>query len=57
MDVDICTETAATHSITAMPTFMFLRGGEVLEKLEGADNASLEAKVSMQHTGVILLNR
>jgi len=45
MDVDICTETAATHSITAMPTFMFLRGGEVLEKLEGADNASLEAKI------------
>lgn len=45
VDVDTCPTTAALHSITAMPTFMFVRSKEVLEKLQGADNAVLEAKV------------
>ena len=25
VDVDVCTETAGAHSVTAMPTFMFFK--------------------------------
>lgn len=45
VDVDVCTETAAAHNITAMPTFMLARHGAEVERLTGADTAALEAKV------------
>jgi thioredoxin len=51
VDVDVCTETASTHSVTAMPTFIFFKNGSVVDKLEGADNTALEAKVKELYEG------
>nr|XP_054751831.1 thioredoxin-like protein 1 [Lytechinus pictus] len=45
VDVDACTETAQRYSVTAMPTFIFLKGGVQIDMLKGADPAALTAKV------------
>jgi len=45
VDVDQCTETAAAHSVTAMPTFIFFKNRAMVDKIQGADNAALEAKI------------
>jgi hypothetical protein len=45
VDVDQCTETAAAHNITAMPTFLLVRHRAEVERLTGADTTALEAKV------------
>ena len=43
VDVDENTEAAETYGIEAMPTFKFVKNGEVVETVKGADEASIEA--------------
>ncbi|CAH2068316.1 unnamed protein product, partial [Iphiclides podalirius] len=45
VDVDRCAETASTQGISAMPTFIFYKNRTRIDRLQGADPASLEAKV------------
>ncbi|CAF4782494.1 thioredoxin-like protein 1 [Pieris napi] len=50
VDVDRCAETASTQGVTAMPTFIFYRNRTRVDRLQGADNSTLENKVR-QHYG------
>ena len=50
VDVDECSETAASHGVTAMPTFMFLRNKTRLAMVKGADKEGLEAKIKQFYT-------
>ncbi|XP_023937941.1 thioredoxin-like protein 1 [Bicyclus anynana] len=45
VDVDRCAETASAQGISAMPTFIFFRNRTRIDRLQGADTASLENKV------------
>ncbi|XP_034841179.1 thioredoxin-like protein 1 [Maniola hyperantus] len=45
VDVDRCAETASAQGISAMPTFLFFRNRTRIDRLQGADAASLESKV------------
>ncbi|XP_045456173.1 thioredoxin-like protein 1 [Melitaea cinxia] len=45
VDVDRCAETASAQGISAMPTFIFYRNRTRIDRLQGADVASLENKV------------
>jgi len=42
VDVDKCPNLAATHGVTSMPTFLFLKGSKVVSKQAGA---SIECKL------------
>ena len=37
VDVDENPETAAKYSVSAMPTFVFIKGGEVVDRMMGAN--------------------
>jgi thioredoxin 1 len=37
VDVDENPETAAKYSVSAMPTFLFIKGGEIVDRLMGAN--------------------
>jgi thioredoxin len=50
VDVDECTDTAQTNGVTAMPTFVFFRNKTKVDRMQGADTATLESKVK-QHYG------
>ncbi|XP_077285066.1 thioredoxin-like [Arctopsyche grandis] len=50
VDVDTCAETAAAQGVSAMPTFIFYRNKTRIDRLQGADSATLENKVR-QHYG------
>merc|ERR1712013_296842 len=52
LKVDVCTETAGAHSVTAMPTFMFFKKGLPIDKMQGADNPALEAKIKAHYEAV-----
>ncbi len=43
VDVDESPELVEQYNISAMPTFVFLKNGQVVKKVEGADMAALEA--------------
>ena len=45
VDVNQCQETAAEQVVTVMPTFLFFRNKTKKDKLQGADNKALEAKI------------
>lgn len=45
VDVDQCPESAASNSVSAMPTFIFFRNRQRLAKIQGADPTALEAKI------------
>jgi len=45
VDVDQCSSAASTYNVTAMPTFIFFKNNALLDKIQGADNAALEAKI------------
>ncbi len=47
VDVDESPELVDKYSIQAMPTFVFLKDGQVVKKVEGADLAGLEAGFEM----------
>jgi thioredoxin 1 len=42
VDVDENPETAAKFSVSAMPTFVFIKGGEVVDRLMGANAPRLQ---------------
>ena len=42
VDVDENKETTAKYSVSAMPTFVFIKGGEVVDRLSGADPKKLK---------------
>ncbi len=46
VDVDESAELVDKFGIQAMPTFLFLKDGVVLQRVEGADMAALEAGFS-----------
>lgn len=43
VDVDEATELVEQYNISAMPTFVFLKDGKEVKRVEGADMAGLEA--------------
>jgi len=53
VDVDICPETAAAYSVSAMPTFILFKGGEEVEKLQGADQHGLEDRIKKHYGGEV----
>ena len=42
VDVDENPETAAKYSVSAMPTFVFIKSGEVVDRLMGANVQRLQ---------------
>ena len=46
VDVDENGDTASHVGISCMPTFMFYRGGQKVDELQGADLNTLKAKVA-----------
>ncbi|CAN0455966.1 unnamed protein product, partial [Hapterophycus canaliculatus] len=48
VDVDENSEASEQYEIEAMPTFKFLKNGEVVTTITGADEASIEA-AARQH--------
>jgi len=42
VDVDENPDTAAKYNVSAMPTFVFIKGGEVIDRLMGASPARLQ---------------
>lgn len=46
VDVDQAQEIAAAMSITAMPTFIFFKGGKEVTKVIGADPSELESALN-----------
>ncbi|KAF8807865.1 thioredoxin-like protein [Phlegmacium glaucopus] len=42
-DVDAATEVARLYSVSAMPTFIFLKGSSKVDQLKGADKSALES--------------
>lgn len=42
VDVDENPETAAQYNVSAMPTFVFIKGGQVVERLMGANPSRLQ---------------
>lgn len=42
IDVDDNPDTAAKYSVSAMPTFLFIKGGTVVDRLMGANPARLQ---------------
>jgi thioredoxin 1 len=48
VDVDENPDTAQKYSVSAMPTFVFIKGGEVVDRLMGANPARLQELID-QH--------
>lgn len=46
VDVDDHPDTAAMYNVSAMPTFVFLKAGEVVDRLMGANAARLQELIS-----------
>ena len=42
VDVDDNPEAAQKHGVSAMPTFLFIKGGEVVDRLMGANTERLK---------------
>ncbi|XP_045474569.1 thioredoxin-like protein 1 [Harmonia axyridis] len=49
IDVDKCQETASAQGVSAMPTFIFYRNKTKVDRVQGADAASLEAKIQQYY--------
>mmetsp|Transcript_11573 Transcript_11573/g.29299 ORF Transcript_11573/g.29299 Transcript_11573/m.29299 type:complete len:185 (+) Transcript_11573:294-848(+) len=47
VDVDENPETAANYKVSAMPTFIFVKGGVVVERVMGADPNKLQASIDV----------
>lgn len=46
VDVDKNPDTAAKYSVSAMPTFVFVKNGEVVERLMGANPTRLSELIA-----------
>ena len=42
IDVDANPDTASKYNVSAMPTFLFIKGGEVVDRLMGANPTRLQ---------------
>ncbi|KAF8078925.1 thioredoxin-domain-containing protein [Lyophyllum atratum] len=49
-DVDIGKDVASRYAVSAMPTFLFLKGAQKVDQVRGADKAALENAVR-RHSG------
>ncbi|KAG8897051.1 hypothetical protein FRB99_008482 [Tulasnella sp. 403] len=49
-DVDACSEVAQKYSVTAMPTFVFIKNSSKVDQVRGADPRSLENTIR-KHAG------
>ncbi|KAG9019122.1 hypothetical protein FRB90_006190 [Tulasnella sp. 427] len=49
-DVDAAADVAKKYSVSAMPTFVFIKDGQKVDQVRGADPRSLEATVR-KHSG------
>jgi len=47
VDVDENAETAANYNVSAMPTFIFIKGGVVVDRVMGADPTKLKASIDL----------
>lgn len=45
VDVDVGKELSELHGVNCMPTFVFLKDGIEVDRLEGADQEELKRKV------------
>jgi thioredoxin 1 len=45
IDVDENAETAQAYNVSAMPTFVFIKNGQVIDRLMGADAARLQEMI------------
>lgn len=45
IDVDENPDTAAKYNVSAMPTFIFIKGGEVVDRLMGASPERLQEMI------------
>ncbi|KAK0208742.1 thioredoxin-domain-containing protein [Desarmillaria ectypa] len=50
-DVDAAKDVASAYRVSAMPTFIFLRGTEKIDQVRGADRNALENAVRRHSTG------
>ncbi|KAJ7638304.1 thioredoxin-domain-containing protein [Roridomyces roridus] len=50
-DVDAAKDIAALYRVSAMPTFIFLRGSTKIDQVRGADRAALESAVRRHSSG------
>ncbi|VDK44765.1 unnamed protein product [Anisakis simplex] len=48
VNVDLCRQTSAVYGVSAMPTFVFVRNNQEVDRMMGADVSELERKI-MQH--------
>lgn len=46
VDVDENPQAAAKYQVSAMPTFLFIKGGDVVDKIQGANQDALESMLS-----------
>ncbi len=46
VDNDSCGETCEKYNITCMPTFLFFKNGNLVDRLEGASESSFDTKLS-----------
>lgn len=53
VDVDENPDTAAKYSVSAMPTFLFIKQGTVVDRLMGANPAALQQLID-EHKWVAL---
>ncbi|XP_024534986.1 thioredoxin H-type [Selaginella moellendorffii] len=51
VDVDALKDVAQDWSIQAMPTFIFIKDGKLLDKIVGANKSELQRKAAMYATG------
>jgi hypothetical protein len=53
VDVDKCQETAAMQGVSAMPTFIFYRNKQKIDRLQGADINGLNAKIDQHYAAEV----
>ena len=46
MDVDINKELSAKYGVSSMPTFLYMKGGKVLDKQAGANIDGIRANIN-----------
>lgn len=46
VDVDVNPAAAQKYGVSAMPTFLFVKGGEVVDTLMGANSERLKEKIA-----------
>ena len=49
MDVDENPDTAAKYEVSAMPTFVIIKEGEIVERVMGANPNALKGSIESHH--------